>query len=125
MRLLASVVVILVGGLWLTWASAATRSEPTQWTEESGLSEPKAIEKVNPVYPEDAREEKVQGAVVLELTIGADGEVTSVDVVKDPDARLTRAAVDAVAQWRFEPARNSDGEPVAVLYKVTIAFKLH
>ena len=51
-RLLASVVVILVGGLWLICASAATPPEPTHWTEDSGLSEPKVVEKVAPAYPE-------------------------------------------------------------------------
>jgi len=45
-------------------------------------------------------------------------------VVGDPDARLTEAAAAAAGQWKFEPARNGEGKPVAVLYTVTIAFKL-
>jgi len=123
-RLLASVVVILVGGLWLICASAATPPEPTHWTEDSGLSEPKVVEKVAPVYPEEARAEKVQGEVVLDLAVDTDGAVSEVNVVKDPDARLTEAAAAAAGQWKFEPARTSEGKPVAVLYTVTIAFKL-
>ena len=44
--------------------------------------------------------------------------------VKDPDPRLTKAATEAVLQWRFEPARDAQGKPVAVVYTVTVAFKL-
>ncbi len=123
-RLLASAVVMLLGGLWLTCASAGARSEPSHWTKDSGLSEPKVIEKVNPVYPEEARDEKVQGVVVLDITVDTEGVVSAAKVMKDPDARLSKAAVEAVNQWKFEPARTSTGDPVAVVYTVTVAFKL-
>jgi TonB family protein len=82
------------------------------------------VEKVAPAYPEEARAEKVQGEVVLDLAVDTDGAVSEVNVVKDPDARLSEAAAAAAGQWKFEPARTSEGKPVAVLYTVTIAFKL-
>lgn len=123
-RLLASTVVMLVGGLWLTWAAAGARSEPSHWTKDSGLSEPRVIEKVNPVYPEAARDERVQGVVVLDITVDTAGAVAAATVTKDPDARLSKAAVEAVKQWKLEPARTSAGDPVAVVYTVTVVFKL-
>lgn len=123
-RLVASVVVVLVGGIWLTCVSAGAPATPARWTEDSGLSEPKVVEKVNPVYPEEARAEKVQGVVVLDVTVDTGGGPSDVKVTKDPDPRLSQAAVDAVKQWRFEPARTAKGDPVAVVYTVTVAFKL-
>jgi protein TonB len=123
-RLVASVVVVLAGGIWLTCVSAGAPATPVHWTEDSGLSEPKVVEKVNPVYPEEARAEKVQGAVVLDVTVDTGGGPSGVKVTKDPDPRLSQAAVDAVKQWRFEPARTAKGDPVAVVYTVTVAFKL-
>ena len=103
---------------------AAAGEKPVKWSEESGLSEPKAVEKTPPAYPEEAKKERVQGAVVLEATIGEDGAVSDLVAIEDPDARLTAAAREAVAKWRFEPARDAKGKAVAVRFTVTVNFKL-
>lgn len=95
-----------------------------RWEEGSGLSEPKVIEKAPPAYPEAARQEKVEGVVILEATITAQGETRDLATVQDPDARLTAAAREAVARWRFDPARDAKGRAVAVRYRLTVAFKL-
>jgi len=123
-RLVASVVVVLVGGIWLTCVSAGAPATPARWTEDSGLSEPKVVEKVNPVYPDEAKAERVQGVVVLDVTVDTAGVVSDAKVLEDPDPRLSQAAVDAVRQWRFEPARSAKGEAVAVVYTVTVKFML-
>lgn len=112
-------------GLWLGAAGLAAGGERVaRWEKESGLSEPKLIEKAPPVYPEEARQEKIQGAVILEATITVKGETRDLATVEDPDARLTAAAREAVARWRFEPARDAEGRAVAVRYQVTVNFKL-
>lgn len=112
-------------GLWLGSAGAAAGGEKVaRWEKGSGLTEPKVIEKAPPVYPEEARAEKVQGVVILDATITAKGEARDLTTVQDPDARLTAAAHEAVARWRFEPARDAEGRAVAVRYKVTVNFKL-
>lgn len=109
----------------LFWVTAAVAgAAAVRWEEGSGLTEPRAVEKAPPSYPEEAQKERVQGAVVLEATIATDGRVSETAVVEDPDARLTAAAREAVAKWRFEPARDAKGNPVAVRYRVTVAFKL-
>ncbi len=112
-------------GLWLGSAGVVAGGEKVvRWEKGGGLSEPKAIEKAAPVYPEEARAERVQGAVILEVTITAKGETSDLETVQDPDARLTAAARDAVAGWRFEPARDAKGRAVAVRYRVTVNFEL-
>jgi TonB family protein len=113
----------LAAPLALTTA-AAGGEKLARWEKGCGLSEPKVVEKAAPAYPEDARNEKVQGVVVLEVTITAEGSVTDIETIEDPDARLTAAARDAVARWRFEPARDEKGKAAAVRYRLTVAFKL-
>lgn len=96
------------------------------WDHEGECSEithPEAIEKVNPTYPPEAREAKITGRVILRSIISNEGMVEDLEVVESPDELLTTAAVDAVEQWRFEPAR-CDGEPVGVYYNLTVNFAL-
>lgn len=87
------------------------------------ISPPTRLESPPPEYPEEAREEKVQGVVVLEVVIDSAGHVADTQVIRDAPAGLTEAAVEAVRQWQFEPAR-LDGRPVAVQYVLTIKFSL-
>ncbi len=88
------------------------------------ITPPVVISKVDPAYPPEAKEEKVMGTVVLEATVGIDGIVTNIVALQDPDPRLTRAAADALRQWRFRPAQLKDGTPVAGRMAVTINFQL-
>jgi TonB family protein len=109
--------------LWLA-GPLAGGEKVARWEKGSGLSEPRVLEKAPPAYPEDARQEKIQGEVVLDVTITTKGDVTDLETVQDPDARLTAAAREAVARWRFAPARDAEGHAVAVRYRLTVAFKL-
>jgi TonB family protein len=87
------------------------------------ITHPEVIEKINPKYPPSARDEKVMGHVVVETVITEEGVVDDIRVVESPDERLSAAAVEAIRQWRFEPAL-CDGEPVGVYYNLTINFRL-
>ena len=95
-----------------------------RFTEESGISEPIAVERVNPRYPEQAREDKITGTVVLDLVVGEDGRVLDIHTIESAHPLLEEAAVEAVRQWRFEPARRADGTVVQVMYVMTIKFNL-
>jgi TonB family protein len=96
---------------------------PVAETKCDEITEPVAVDKVNPEYPEEARKAKVMGTVVLDAVITEEGAVDKIKVVESPDEQLAEAAIEAVKQWRFNPAL-CDGEPVAVWYKLTINFKL-
>jgi protein TonB len=76
-----------------------------------------------PDYTEIARRARIQGVVQLEAVIDATGAVTRVRVIKGLPMGLDQAAVDAVREWRFTPA-TFRGKPVAVLYHLTINFRL-
>ena len=81
------------------------------------------IEKVNPKYPEEARKEKIMGLVTVETVINEDGTVGDLRVLDSAHELLSAAAVEAVEQWKFEPAL-CDGKPVGVYYNLTVAFRL-
>jgi TonB family protein len=70
-----------------------------------------------PVYPAGARERGLAGAPVVEVWIGAKGEVMDLAVVESAGALLDGALLDAVSHWRFTPARVR-GVPVSV--RITI-----
>jgi len=65
--------------------------------------ERKIVSKVNPVYPAEAKKDKVEGIVILDVTVERSGEVSKVTAVKGPEA-LRDSAVTAVRQWRYEPS---------------------
>ena len=88
-----------------------------------GAARPVKVHDVAPEYTELARAARLQGVVILQTAIDQEGNVADVDVLKGLEMGLTEAAVDAVKQWKFEPAK-IDGEPIPVSYNVTVNFRL-
>jgi protein TonB len=86
------------------------------------IKEPTKIRNVPPVYPEVAKQARVQGVVVLEAVISPAGEVTNVKVLRGSPL-LDDAAVSAVKQWRYSPT-TLNGQPVAVVMTVTVNFRM-
>ena len=84
---------------------------------------PVVITRVEPMYPEEARRNHVAGIVIVEAVIDRNGDVGDVRVLKPLPFGLDQAAVDAVKQWKFRPGTLA-GEPVDVLFNLTINFKL-
>lgn len=77
-------------------------------------------------YPEEARARGEQGTVQVKALVGTDGKVTEVSAEAGQAASpvLVEAALAAVRQWTFEPAR-SGGQPCAVWIVVPVAFRLN
>jgi protein TonB len=84
---------------------------------------PEPITRVNPIYPDLAREAGVDGQVNVQALVGKDGRVKDVRVVKSIPM-LDEAAKAAVRQWVFKPAL-SNNKPVAVWVGVPVKFSLH
>jgi len=77
-----------------------------------------------PAYPADALARKLEGVVLLELTIDDQGQVVEVIVLRSSGHRiLDRTAVDAVSQWRGTPAKRW-GRPVESTERLPIRFRL-
>jgi len=77
---------------------------------------------VPPKYPTLAKSQHVSGNVLIDALIDASGHVTTMKVVSGP-AVLHQAAMDALKQWRYQPA-SLDGHPVPMHLAVTIQFHL-
>jgi protein TonB len=87
-----------------------------------GVSQGLVIKKISPSYPPTALRLRIEGPVELLATISKKGDISAVKVVSG-DPNLTRAAVDAVKQWKYQPYL-LDGAPVEIQTQVTINFKL-
>jgi TonB family protein len=93
------------------------RAEPGILLDED--TKPARKRQVEPAYPQAARDARVQGTVVLELTVDREGNVTDVRVVESIPL-LDQAAIDAVREWKYEP---SDSEAPR-LFRVPVPFTL-
>jgi TonB family protein len=88
----------------------------------SDLAEGTLLHRVEPEYPEEARRQRIQGPVVLDLRIAKDGAVQDVRLVSG-QAVLADAATSAVKQWRFKP-QYVDGHEVEMQTRITLRFTL-
>jgi TonB family protein len=97
------------------WAAGAVRVG-------GNVSVPTKTKHVNPVYPPIAQSARVQGVVIVELIIGADGHVADARVLRSIPL-LDQAAIDAVRQWEFTPI-HLNGAAVPAIMTATVQFSL-
>lgn len=96
------------------------RQEPVRVGGE--IEAPARISYKAPVYPQVAIAARLEGTVILEATIDAQGVVQNVTVLRSMPM-LDRAAVEAVQQWRYTPTR-LNGQAMPVIMTVTVTFSL-
>jgi len=80
------------------------------------------VQRVEPEYPEPAREQHLQGPVTMLAIIGKDGSVKTLETISG-DPQLAAAARSAVLQWRFQPYIQ-DGKSAEFQTQVTVNFRL-
>jgi protein TonB len=88
----------------------------------SGMQAPRKIAHVDPVYPRVAQSAHIEGVVILEAVIDAQGRVERVGVLRSIPL-LDQAAVDAVKHWSYTPTL-LNGVPVPIVMTVTVNFTL-
>ena len=87
-----------------------------------GVRTPVKTRHVDPAYPQIAQQVRLQGIVIIEATIGQDGNVINARILRSVHL-LDQAALDAVRQWQFTPTL-LNGVPVPVIMTVTVNFTL-
>ena len=100
-------------------ATAPTANAPVRVG--GNIRMPRRIVDAAPVMPEVARQAGIRGVVILEITIGTDGRVTDVKVLRSVQL-LDQAAIDTAYQWRYEPT-TLNGAPVPVIMTATVNFQ--
>jgi protein TonB len=88
------------------------------------VSPPRVLYQPDPEYTEEARKAKYQGVCVIWLIVGPDGHPRDVRVARTLGMGLDQKAIEAVRQWKFDPAKK-DGKPVAVQLNVEVNFRLY
>ena len=86
------------------------------------IQPPKLINVVDPVYPEEARKQGIEGIVILSAKTDEDGKVIDAMVLRSVPG-LDEAAIAAVKQWVYEPLI-LEGKAVKALFTVTVRFQL-
>jgi TonB family protein len=132
LHLLVAALVLLAGLGWWQWqrswkeleigVQAATEEEAPLRVSPDTM-EMRIVSKVDPVYPEEARQKGTQGLAVLDAVIAADGTVTKLRPVTGND-QLVKSAAEAVRSWKFEPYQSS-GRAVAVETTIAVEFRLN
>jgi len=102
---------------------AAAPARPRRVRVGGNVTPAKLIHQTHPDYPESAKSRGVQGDVVLRAVISLDGSVGSMSPAGSPDPELAQAAMNAVRQWRYEPAL-LNGQPIETATTITVNFQL-
>lgn len=126
-------VAILLAILWWRWnrgwedlESSMRINKPSQ-AQHAQIHVPAEVmqklvkHRVDPEYPAAARPEKLAGVIILDVVVDRDGSVIDAHALNGPEV-LSRAAVDALRWWRFEPYR-VESQPVVVETTVAVEFK--
>ena len=105
---------------------AVAHAQDTQvYDPGNGVTLPQVTKQVRAEYTSEAKQQRIEGNVVLETVVKDDGRVGDVKVSESLDAvyGLDAEAVKAFKQWEFKPGEK-DGKPVAVRIHVQMRFAL-
>jgi len=91
-------------------------------TRGSSLQIGRATSRVEPVYPEEAKRQGVEGTVKLHIVVGRDGTVQSAEPISGP-ALLAKAATSAIREWHYAQTLLA-GQPVETEQDIVISFRL-
>jgi TonB family protein len=92
-------------------------------TCEAGIRPPRILKETRPTYTAEVMRQKIEGVVVMDVVVGADGKVAAARVTRSLDPELDEQALQALKQWQFEPGTR-DGKAVKVMVTVEMTFSL-
>ena len=125
---LAASLAVIVAFVFATFVVTPVRAQSGKKDDKvykmaDGITPPKLLKKVEPKYTPEAKDAKIEGAVVLKVVVTTEGKADNIEVVKGIDPSLDQSAMDAVAQWVFQPG-TKDGQPVNVSATIEINFRI-
>lgn len=102
------------------WILSAQNDDEMVYDLAAGITPPRVTKQVNPIYPTN-RGVRAVGSVIIALVVSSKGLPKDPHVVKGLDKDLDESAVEAVKEWRFDPAQKN-GKAIAVRVSVQIQF---
>jgi TonB family protein len=106
---------------WQVWQELST-APPLRIRLGGNVAKANLINRVEPVYPEQARAARMEGDVLLHIIVATNGTIKELNVVSG-DPILAKAALEAVKQWRYKPTL-LNGKPVEVDSTVSVMFRV-
>jgi len=119
--LIAVVPVLCLGQSQKSASEDASPSDEPVYELGPGITPPRVTKQVNPKYSESSRGVRVTGLIRIEVIVSSDGAPKNPRVIKGIEDEIDRAAVEALKQWRFAPARK-DNKAIAVRVVIEIEF---
>jgi TonB family protein len=86
-------------------------------------TEPELVDRIDPMYPEEAKQAGLEGTVYTKMWIDDNGKVVEAIVTKSDNPVFNQASMEAALQWTFKPA-TANGKPIAVWVTVPFRFKI-
>ena len=114
--------ILLLSAALLFCASLTAQNPDSRLRVGGRVAQANLVTSSQPAYPAEARQQRIQGVVILNTEIDKLGQVSDVKVISGHEL-LNQAAIDAVKQWRYKPFL-LNGQPVDVVTTVTINFTL-
>ncbi len=109
---------------------SASSKESTNSAYDGPISEeyevgemPVLLNEVRVPYPAEAKAKGISGNVLFDLVISPEGKVAESKVISSPDPSLSTAAMAAIKEFRFKPAKMAD-KPVAIRIRYSYRFIL-
>jgi protein TonB len=115
-------VVAVPGDLKAQQATEPKANPPRAGT--NGLTSPQCIYCPQPEYSQKARKAKIEGVVLLDVTVTTGGQVANPVVLKGLGMGLDEKALEAVRNWKMKPAIGPHGNPVNCRAQVHVTFHL-
>jgi len=112
----------LIGVIGSVRSSSSGAAGVSRVRVSQGVSQGLLIKQVQPEYPEAARLGRIEGTVVLQTTIDANGNVEDATLISGPPP-LAPAAIVAVKQWKYKPY-TLNGQPVKIETQTSVVFQL-
>jgi TonB family protein len=103
--------------------AAAPAGPPSRIRVSGNVQAAKLLKKVNPVYPPEAKQARVQGTVRMRAVIGKEGDLLGLTLLMSPSPELARSAMDAVNQWKWQPTL-LNGQPVEIQTDIDVNYTL-
>jgi protein TonB len=83
---------------------------------------PRPVSGPSPTYPDRARRLRLEGSVLIEMVVTENGQAEGIRVLESAGAVLDEAVMEAVRQWRFDPASKA-GRPVRTRWQYRHTFR--